>query len=610
MRSAARAGVLCLAVTATTSAAPADAQEPRSRTVLTIHQGAVAFPANPVIDAAIREALLARVASPIDYFTEYLEVDPLPIPAATEALREYIRVKYAGRRIDVVIAVTDQSLRFAMDSRAELFPDAPIVYMGIVEPDAHERTDHGGVTGVRVGTAFGQTLQMALALHPGTRRVNVVANSPNAAGVKIAREELRRAANGVPLVFLDGTVTQILEEVRQLPSDEIVLFLWHARREPGNLLYSDRIAELVANLSPVPVYGTSDFYIGRGLVGGIMRRTPETGARLGELAGRILNGERAQDLPIESAPLVRVVDWRQLQRWGIAESSLPLGSDVRFRVPSPWQAYRAYIVATIVIVSAQLVLIGALVAAQARAKRAEATVRARESTLRSSYDRIRHLAGRLIHAQEATRAAVARDLHDGVCQDLAGLSIAISSLKHSSGDLRDPIIQEELGKIQSETRDTYDDIRRLSHDLHPSTLRLLGLATALKGHCSEISKRHGVEAAFAADGEIGPLDPDLAVSLFRIAQESLRNAILHGKASHVSVSLARSGDRIELTVTDDGKGFDVEHVRGGASGLGLVSMGERAHAFGGDVRIASHPGRGTTIHVWCPAIAPITSAAG
>src|SRR4029453_16489379 len=116
--------------------------------------------------------------------------------------------------------------------------------------------------------------------------------------------------------------------------------------------------------------------------------------------------------------------------------------------------------------------------------------------------------------------------------------------------------------IQAEARNTYDDIRKLSHDLHPSTLRLLGIATALKAHCAEIAKRHGVHVAFNVDGHLGSLEPDVAVSLFRIAQESLRNGIVHGKARSLSVSLTRSAEWIEMTVTDDGEGFDVERVRG------------------------------------------------
>ena len=92
---------------------------------------------------------------------------------------------------------------------------------------------------------------------------------------------------------------------------------------------------------------------------------------------------------------------------------------------------------------------------------------------------------------------------------------------------------------------------------------------------------------FRADGDFGDIRPDVALCLFRIAQESLRNAVVHGDAKRLAVSLARSGEHIELAVTDDGRGFDVEAVRRTSSGLGLVSMEERARMVGADVQIVS-----------------------
>jgi two-component system sensor histidine kinase UhpB len=120
-------------------------------------------------------------------------------------------------------------------------------------------------------------------------------------------------------------------------------------------------------------------------------------------------------------------------------------------------------------------------------------------------------------------------------------------------------------------------------------------------HCSEVEQRQEVQVQVAADDYFGDIRPDVAVCLFRIAQESLRNAINHGDAKRLTVSLTRSGDHIELVVTDNGSGFDVEAVRRASSGLGLVSMEERAHGVGADVHIVSGVRQGTTICVRGPA---------
>jgi signal transduction histidine kinase len=336
-----------------------------------------------------------------------------------------------------------------------------------------------------------------------------------------------------------------------------------------------------------------------GIVGGMIRASRTIGTRVGEIARQILDGTRPADIPIDMVPLVPTFDWRQ--RWGIDASWLPPGSDIRFRTPTPWESYRGYIVATVIVVAAQLLLITGLLTQRARRRRAEETVLIREATLRTSYDRIRQLAGRLINAQETARAELARDLHDGVCQELAGVSMAIGRLRNTSGHVQDAATQQALVKLQNETRGMVDDVRRLSHELHPAPLRLVGLAAALKTHCSEVAKRHGVQVSFQTQGDPGAVAPDAAVSLFRIAQESLRNGIAHGGAGRLAVSLARSGDHIELTVTDDGRGFDLDTVRRDGRGLGLVSMEERAHAVGGQVQIVSGVPAGTTVRVRCPA---------
>jgi signal transduction histidine kinase len=181
------------------------------------------------------------------------------------------------------------------------------------------------------------------------------------------------------------------------------------------------------------------------------------------------------------------------------------------------------------------------------------------------------------------------------------MSLAANSLKHSYGDIQDAHAQVALSEIHRRAVALVEGIRGLSHNLHPSVLRLVGLASALEAHCIEVEKRHDVGVGFKADGDLGHVHPDIGLCLFRIAQEALRNGAVYGEARRLAVSIARSADHIELTITDDGRGFDLEAVRRDGSGLGLVSMEERAHVVGGDLQIITRPGHGTTIRVRIPA---------
>jgi signal transduction histidine kinase len=582
----------------------ASGQQAPVRTVLAIYLGEEEFPTNPVLDRAIREALTSRSDIRVDYFSEFLETERFSAALGSETLRDYIRSKYRARRIDLVIAMTDQVLQFVLDHREELFPDAPIVFTGLGLPPETTRLAGRGITGVRVSNAYGATLKLALDLHPSTEQVFVVAHSPNERSVEIVRAELSGFSRQVRLTFIDeGTVPRLLAAVRAVPQRSLILYIWHAQDEPGNVKYSDEFARLVAQAAAVPVYGTSDFYVGSGIVGGVMRETSETGSRAGEIALQVLRGTRAQDIPIENARVVPTFDWRQILRWRIDSSRLPPESDIRFKTPTAWESYRWYIVGTLVVVAAQLLLIAGLLTERASRRRAEAAIRRSEASLRTSYERIRHMAGRLINAQEAARADIARDLHDDVCQQLVYVSMGVSTLKNSSGDIQGAQTQQAFSELERDTLGTFEGIRRLSHDLHPASLRLLGLAPALKTHCAEVGKRHNVEVAFKS-ADLGDLHPDIAVCFFRIAQESLRNGVIHGEAKRFDVSLARFGKHIEMTVTDDGRGFDLEAVHQNGGGLGLVSMEERAHVVGGGVQIITGVGQGTTIRVRGPVEPP------
>jgi signal transduction histidine kinase len=572
---------------------PASAQTSARRSVLTVHASGAFFPANPILDAAIREAL-ESAGEPIDYYAEFLENDQFGADTAAAALAGSIRQKYRTRHIDLVIAITNDSLRFVLDHRADLFPDAPIVFAGLAVPDEAARRAGPGIAAVRVGSAYAETLKLALELHPSTERVFVVASSPNRSNVDAVKFELRDFSHRVLITFLEEpTLPELLTAVTRIPPGSLLLHIWQRENERSG---SDpqNVARRVVEAARVPVYGTADLIVGSGVVGGVVRGTRETGTRAGQMALQILHGTRAQDIPVEDAPLGPIFDLRQVRRWGIDPAQLPRGSNIRFWTPSVWEAYRPYIIGTIAVVAAQLLAIAGLLVQSARRRRAEALVRA-------SHERIRQLAGRVINAQEAARAGIARDLHDGVCQELAAVSIEVGSLKNASGQIQDAQAQQALAKIQGETLDVFEGLRRLSHELHPATLRLVGLATALQAHCTETAKRHGVAVSFAAEGEFVDVDPDVAVGYFRMAQEALRNGIVHGRARRLAVSLVRSNGRVELTVTDDGSGFDVDAARRDGTGLGLVSIEERAHALGGDAEIITARQQGTTVRVRGPA---------
>jgi signal transduction histidine kinase len=569
----------------------AEAQTAARRTVLVVHARAESVPANSILDAGLRQALTSRRDLAIDYFAEYLQSDLFPGEQLPPAFRDYLRQKYQGRRIDVVIAISDAGARFVLDYRAELFPDAPVVLLGLTAPDETTRRLGGGIAAMTVAPAYLDTLRLALALHPSTRRVFVVANGPDARMLTRAESELRAASGGVPLLYLsEATIPRLISAVKAVPPDSLILYIGHAQHDAGNIVYSDAVARLVAEASAVPVYGTSDLYIGSGVVGGVMRRTSETGARVGEMAVRILTGTPPQDIPLERARVMPIFDARQLERWSIPRSRLPPGAQIDFREPSVWERYRFYIIAALTALIAQATLIGGLLVQDARRRRAEAAVWRSQAELRKSYERVRDLGSRLLDAQEHERARIARELHDDISQQLAVLKIELRRLTGR--------VQGASAAVATQVMKRTDDIARsvhdLSHRLHPARLRLTGLVPALEGLRSELS-RADFRITFSHANVPATLSTELGLSLYRIVQEALQNAAKHSQARTVSVELRAAGDGLTLTIVDDGVGFDVG--AGAMLGIGLISVRERVEAVNGTFDIRSHPGEGTALEV-------------
>jgi signal transduction histidine kinase len=211
------------------------------------------------------------------------------------------------------------------------------------------------------------------------------------------------------------------------------------------------------------------------------------------------------------------------------------------------------------------------------------------------------MSGRLITAQEEERARIARELHDDLSQRMALLQVAIDQFKQDVPDLSSEAHQQ-LESITEIATGVSSDICDLSRQLHPSKLETLGLLGSLSSFCREFSGQHQVQVQFLQSGILGQIPKDVALCLYRITQEALRNVAKHSGAAEAEVELSGKADEIDLCISDPGRGFDVEAAKG-AAGLGLISMRERLRLVGGQLFIESAPSRGTQIRVRIPHVA-------
>lgn len=221
-----------------------------------------------------------------------------------------------------------------------------------------------------------------------------------------------------------------------------------------------------------------------------------------------------------------------------------------------------------------------------------------EQAAQSRAEQVRALAARLLTVQEDERRRVSRELHDRVCQQLASLAIGIGGMVAEEQSLDG--VRTHLKELQERVVAVSEETRHIAYELHSSVLDDLGLFASLRDLCRQFAARmEDVDIEFIGDPLHISIPREIASCVYKIAQESLQNALNHARPERISVSLSVESGVISLNVTDDGVGFDLEEVKGRGR-LGLISMEERARLVNGRLSIDTRPGKGTRVTLEAP----------
>jgi two-component system sensor histidine kinase UhpB len=206
----------------------------------------------------------------------------------------------------------------------------------------------------------------------------------------------------------------------------------------------------------------------------------------------------------------------------------------------------------------------------------------------------RHEAARTaLAAQEAERLRVARELHDEIGQTLTAVTIQAER----AADGEPTLAPDALRRVADAVRESLDEVRRIARELRPEALDDLGLVNALIALCTRVGAQDGPRVKRELQGTLPPLSAEVELVIYRIAQESLTNALRHSEAGKATVSLEADADSVTLRVADDGKGMPAQPPRGAA---GIAGMRERALLVGGRLTIDSRPGQGTEVRLTIP----------
>jgi PAS domain S-box-containing protein len=350
-------------------------QAPTPKRILVLYWYNRDYPGDASFSQNFQAVLQSAPAGTVEYHSEYLESNRFPGENQSLLLRDYLRQKYSSLTIDVAVAAGDPPLDFLLKYRDDLFTHTPIVFAAVKRPTAKELTAGPGITGFINLNAYRETLDLALKLHPGTEQVFIISGLFE--GEKIfetqAREKLQGYESKVRITYLTNfPLDELIAKTKSLPERSIVFYVWQqARDKQGKLLESPDVLALIANSTPVPIYGVASWQVGRGVVGGYVRILDANGTRAAEVALQIVNGARAQDIPVESTPTVPIFDWRELERWGISEDRLPPGKIVLFKEPTIWEEYKRRIIGIVALCILQTLLIAVLLDERKRRQQAK-----------------------------------------------------------------------------------------------------------------------------------------------------------------------------------------------------------------------------------------------
>ena len=330
----------------------------------------------------MQSSLRARFPAPvnlsiIDLENPRFEQDGVSGPLGRSAAERI----FASDRQDLVVAVGGTSLDFAVRYRERVFPGVPIVFMSVNTPLPTKLWP--GVTGVQSALGVREIIDLALRLHPDTDAVAVITDGTDIGNDWLAaeHEELRRHRDKVREIDLIGPPSpELLRKVAALPPHTVVLFQLAPLDSDQPAFGALDVLDVVAQHRPVYSILT---YMDRGAVGVASDDATNDAVMAGQLAARVLAGERADDIPVvQNSKVLVSVDWRQLRRWNIPESALPAGTLVLHREPTLWQRYWQYIIAIGAVMAVQTLLIVGLLWQRARTQKAESAIRESEQRFR------------------------------------------------------------------------------------------------------------------------------------------------------------------------------------------------------------------------------------
>lgn len=579
------------------------------------------LPAFRTLERALRETLIATSSHPIEFYAETLDMHRFPHKMLDTDMTQLLQRKYQNLKVDVVVAVAPIALTFAEQHRDLIWPGATIVFTTVSTRLLDQRQLPPDVIGVPHQLEFGQTLDLALRLRPGTQTVAVVGGAPRPCCeyLQLAREALvplERADRITTRYFIGLSVTETLAAVAALPPDTILLYLAIYRDQDGRPTVPRSVLEQISAVSSAPIFGVFGSYLGHGIVAGSIASFGSQGRAVGQVVARLLDGEDPATIGIQPPVTPHcMADWQQLRRWDINPGLLPANCEIRFRELSVWDQYRQQILLAIAVILAQAGWILALMFKQRRLRRTQTALAAECRHRHTAETLAAQLRARLARiSKERSLGTMAAAIVHEVDQPLTAIqNYAQAAKRRLETDLDSkPKLLELLGKVSGQAERAGSITQRVrslvsSDEPQLQAVALCPLVEAVIRMIEPEVEGRGCHIHCDLTGEAptvlaDPLQVQLVlVNLLQNATQSIANADAADK--RVLVSVRHPGKvEVELSVTDRGPGVPpaqaaeiFEHLHSekrGGMGLGLSIARTIVEAHGGRIWHEHNPSGG------------------
>jgi signal transduction histidine kinase/ABC-type uncharacterized transport system substrate-binding protein len=583
------------------------------KTVLILYGERLDLPAIRAAEQSLRESFAASTSPPVEWFAEYFDFARFPTAEHDANLTSYLRTRYAGRRIDLVMPVSSLSLRFVLRHREEVFPGVPVVYAVQSAAEIDTATWPVDVTGVAAELDVRGTVELALRLQPEAREIVCVAGASGADQDALGQVTKVLATYGGRVrvrVVSQKSLAATIEEVRAVPHGDIVVLVSMIRDAEGRALSSREVARRLAAISRAPIYGFSGTLMDTGAVGGALVDFAATGRQAAKVALKVLAGEKVPaGSPETKAATPIQVDWRALRHWKLKEANLPPGTVVMFRQPTLWEERRGLIVGVAAALVVQSLLIAGLLGQRAWRRRLE-----REAL------GLRH---ELAHAGRVTMlgtlaSSLAHELNQPLGAILRNAEAAELFLQHEQPDLEE--LRAIVADIRRDDQRAGEVIERLRallkrRKIEPQPLSLSELVDEVVKllRADSVNRRVGIAIEVPRDVRFVQGD---RVHL----QQVLLNLLINGMDALGEMA---DGERaltvrarpdgpgfVEVAVSDNGPGIPVEKLarlfepffttKPHGMGLGLQISKTIIEAHGGRLWAENNATRGATFRFTLP----------